>query len=92
MKYFKLYEEFGTYLPTPFDSPKITNFSQQTPNGLGGSYDNTMNWKKIDSPLDNEFKRFSRDFSQDKKFIKKSRKKNNKKIKHIRTNISNNII
>jgi hypothetical protein len=83
MKYLKLFEEFGTYLPTPFDSPKITDFGQQTPNGLGGSYDDSMNWKKIDSPLDNEFKTFARDYSKDNIFKKK--KRINKKIKHIRS-------
>ncbi len=83
MKYFKTYENFGNYQPTPFDSPKLTDYSQQTPNGLAGDYNPNEDTYKMDLPLENEFKRFSRDMSPDN--ILKRKKRINKKVGHLKT-------
>jgi hypothetical protein len=88
MIYFKTYEEFGTYLPTPYDSPKISSFAQQTPNGLAGTYDNTM--ASSDTALDNDFKKVSRDMNPDNemkipvKRKRKIRRKFDKKLKEYK--------
>lgn len=84
MKYFKKYENFGDYQPMPFDSPKITDYSQQTPNGLAGSYDPNNDTYLKDVPLnnDNDFNRFSRDMSPNNKV---KDKRFNKKVKHLKT-------
>jgi hypothetical protein len=92
MKYFKKFDEinenFGEYQPTPFDSPKLTSYTQQTPNGMAGSYDASQDTYKLDTPLENEFKKFSQNYSEEqgnksrKKFM---RKFSNKKVKHLKT-------
>lgn len=83
MKYFKTFESFGDYQPSPFDSPKITSFVQGTPNGLAGAsgVDGIID-PKVD--VDEEFDRISRDLEPDNK-IGKKRKKFNKKVKHFKT-------
>ena len=84
MIYFKTFEEFGTYLPMPYDSPKISSYAQQTPNGMAGTYDNSV--ASSDTALDNDFKKVSRDMNPDnemKKVIKRKRKFN-KKLKEYK--------
>jgi hypothetical protein len=85
MIYLKSFENFGSYTPTPFDSPKLTSYAQQTPNGLAGTYDDSINWKKLDSPLDNEYKRLSADLSPDNKMTRRKRKRFKKKVKFFKT-------
>ena len=40
MIFIKTYEQFEDYQPMPFDSPKLTSYSQQTPNGLATQQSN----------------------------------------------------
>ncbi len=90
MKYFKTIDEinenFGAYQPTPFDSPKLTSYTQQTPNGMAGSYDSSQDTYKLDTPLENEFKKFSQNYSQEhKKSRRRFMKKFGKKVKDFKT-------
>lgn len=83
MKYLKTYEEIGAAMTTPFDSPKINSYSQQTPNGLGGTFNLANDTYIKDLPInnDNDFKRIARDMDNNKNVKKK---KFNKKVKHFK--------
>jgi len=83
MIYLKTYESFGSYTPTAFDSPKLTSYAQQTPNGLAGSYDSSISWENLGSVLNNEYKRLTDDLSRNNKL--KKRKRFNKKVKFFKT-------
>jgi len=83
MKWFKKFEDFNMYEPTPMDSPKLTSYAQSTPNGMAGSYDNNINWKKLDAPLDNEFKRLSNDLSPSNK-LRRRLKRNKRKFGFVK--------
>jgi hypothetical protein len=91
MKYFKkideINENFGEYQPMPFDSPKLTSYTQQTPNGMAGSYDASNDTYKKDTPLENEFKKFSQNYSEENtgKKRRKFMKKFGKKVKDFKT-------
>ena len=72
MKYLKhftelLKEGIGEYDPMPDTSPKLTDYTQNSPDGMAGSWNSDSDWKKIESPLDNEFKRISKDISDSDK-------------------------
>lgn len=67
MKWIKTFEEFGKYEPNSQTSPMLHAYQQHTPNGISGSYDPSTSTDKIESPLENEFKRFSRNYSNSKK-------------------------
>jgi len=59
-------ERFGSYSPTPQESPKINQYSQGTPNGMAGTSDPSMNTVDPDDQIKVGYKRFTRDFNPNK--------------------------
>lgn len=88
MKYILTFEKFGEYLPLPFDlnNSKITDFSQQTPNGMSGTSIENNDLVKSDDLVDDQVKRLARDIEPE---INRKRRRKLKKIKTFQS--KNNI-
>jgi hypothetical protein len=60
-------ERFGSYRPIPFESPKINQFSQGTPNGMAGTSEPKNKTVDPDDQVKVGYKRFIRDFENTNK-------------------------